>query len=105
MSLKLLYAKFLQNFYYPQLPSTALMMEAASTSDSSVNFYQTTRRNIPEVSQSSKLEMIINVDLHVKDQLLMRHLHPSDTGGGGGMGTGYIRTVHNIFIDSSLWFS
>jgi hypothetical protein len=29
---------------------TALMMEAASTSGTSVNFYQTTRRNIPEDS-------------------------------------------------------
>jgi hypothetical protein len=28
----------------------ALMMEAASISESSVNFYQTTRRNIPEDS-------------------------------------------------------
>jgi hypothetical protein len=28
----------------------ALMMEAASTSKTSVNFYQTTRRNNPEVS-------------------------------------------------------
>jgi hypothetical protein len=28
----------------------ALMMEAASTSETSVNFYQTTRRNIPENS-------------------------------------------------------
>jgi hypothetical protein len=28
----------------------ALIMEAASTSDMSVNFYQTTRRNNPEVS-------------------------------------------------------
>jgi hypothetical protein len=27
-----------------------LMMEAASTSETSVNFYQTTRRNIPEDS-------------------------------------------------------
>jgi hypothetical protein len=27
----------------------ALMMEAASTSEMSVNFYQTTRRNIPEI--------------------------------------------------------
>jgi hypothetical protein len=26
----------------------ALMMEAAGTSETSVNFYQTTRRNIPE---------------------------------------------------------
>jgi hypothetical protein len=26
----------------------ALMMEAASTSETSVNFYQTTRRNYPE---------------------------------------------------------
>jgi hypothetical protein len=29
---------------------TALMMEAASTSETSVNFYKTTRRNIPEDS-------------------------------------------------------
>jgi hypothetical protein len=28
----------------------ALMMEAASTSETSVNFYETTRRNIPEDS-------------------------------------------------------
>jgi hypothetical protein len=28
----------------------ALMMEAASTSETSVNFYQTTRRSIPEDS-------------------------------------------------------
>jgi hypothetical protein len=28
----------------------ALMMEAASASETSVNFYQTTRRNIPEGS-------------------------------------------------------
>jgi hypothetical protein len=28
----------------------ALMMKAASTSETSVNFYQTTRRNIPEDS-------------------------------------------------------
>jgi hypothetical protein len=27
-----------------------LMMEVAGTSETSVNFYQTTRRNIPEVS-------------------------------------------------------
>jgi hypothetical protein len=30
------------------LAMIALMMEAASTSETSVNFYQTTRRNIPE---------------------------------------------------------
>jgi hypothetical protein len=29
----------------------SLMMEAAGTSETSVNFYQTTRRNIPEDSQ------------------------------------------------------
>jgi hypothetical protein len=29
---------------------SALMMEAASTSETSINFYQTTRRNIPEDS-------------------------------------------------------
>jgi hypothetical protein len=31
----------------------ALMMEAASTSETSVNFYQSTRRNIPEDSHLS----------------------------------------------------
>jgi hypothetical protein len=31
-------------------PIIALMMEAASTSETSVNFYQTTRRNNPEDS-------------------------------------------------------
>jgi hypothetical protein len=30
------------------VPADALMMEAASTSETSVNLYQTTRRNIPE---------------------------------------------------------
>jgi hypothetical protein len=30
--------------------ATALMMEAASTSEASVNYYQTTQRNIPEDS-------------------------------------------------------
>jgi hypothetical protein len=29
---------------------TALMMEEVSTSEASINFYQTTRRNIPEDS-------------------------------------------------------
>jgi hypothetical protein len=32
----------------PSLGLVALKMEAASTSETSVNFYQTTRRNIPE---------------------------------------------------------
>jgi hypothetical protein len=31
-------------------PSSGCMMEAVSTSEMSVNFYQTTRRNIPEDS-------------------------------------------------------
>jgi hypothetical protein len=31
----------------------ALMMEAESTSETSANFYETTRRNSPEDSQSS----------------------------------------------------
>jgi hypothetical protein len=32
----------------------ALMMEVASTSEKSVNFYQNTRRNIPEVNYLPK---------------------------------------------------
>jgi hypothetical protein len=36
---------------------TTLEMEAVSTSETSVNFYQTTRRNIPEDSH-----FIVNVD-------------------------------------------
>jgi hypothetical protein len=32
------------------IPGRAMMMEAVSTSETSVNFYQTTRRNIPEDS-------------------------------------------------------
>jgi hypothetical protein len=32
----------------------ALMMEAVSTSESSVSFYQTTRRNIPEDLQEDE---------------------------------------------------
>jgi hypothetical protein len=34
----------------PCRPGDALMMEATNTSETSVNFYQTTRRNIREVS-------------------------------------------------------
>jgi hypothetical protein len=36
----------------------ALMMEAASTSETSVNFYQTTRGNIPEDSHLNSLTFI-----------------------------------------------
>jgi hypothetical protein len=34
-------------FFSVYVAIIALMMEAASTSETSVNFYQTTRRNIP----------------------------------------------------------
>jgi hypothetical protein len=34
----------------------AIMMEAASPSETSVNFYQTTRRNIPEESPSNAIK-------------------------------------------------
>jgi hypothetical protein len=40
----------------------ALMMEAASTSETSVNFYQTTRRNIPE-DDSHHLERFTPMEL------------------------------------------
>jgi hypothetical protein len=36
----------------------ALMMEAVSTSEMSVNFYETTRRNIPEDNRAM-------IDLHI----------------------------------------
>jgi hypothetical protein len=36
--------------FWDVAPGIALMMEAVNTSETSVNFYQTTRRNIPEDS-------------------------------------------------------
>jgi hypothetical protein len=42
--------KFLGDDYLLGCWAIVLMMEAASTSGKSVNFYQTTRRNIPEDS-------------------------------------------------------
>jgi hypothetical protein len=36
----------------------ALMMDTVSTSETSVNFYQATRRNIPEESNLHALELI-----------------------------------------------
>jgi hypothetical protein len=41
-------------------PAIALMMEAASTSETSVNFYQTTRRNNPEDSHLHFTLLYIN---------------------------------------------
>jgi hypothetical protein len=41
----------------------ALMMEAASTSETSANFYQTTQRNIPEDGHFS-LEVSLPQDFH-----------------------------------------
>jgi hypothetical protein len=38
----------------------ALMIEAVSTSETSVNFYQTTRRNIPEDSNLQLLYDLIS---------------------------------------------
>jgi hypothetical protein len=38
----------------------ALMMEAASTTETSVNFYQTTRSGIPEDSQLHSLRVHVN---------------------------------------------
>jgi hypothetical protein len=43
----------------------ALMMEAASTSETSVNFYQTTRRNIPEDTHLHTLSRQ-NLKSHIK---------------------------------------
>jgi hypothetical protein len=41
-------------------PCISLMMEAASTSETSVNFYQTTWRNNPEDSQLRRLRALEN---------------------------------------------
>jgi hypothetical protein len=42
----------------------ALMMEAASTSETSVNFYQTARRNIPEDSHLHDLLSSLSSPCH-----------------------------------------
>jgi hypothetical protein len=49
----------------------ALMMEAASTSETSVNFYQTTRRNIPK---DSNLHSRRSENLKSRNQLLFIQL-------------------------------
>jgi hypothetical protein len=55
-----------------QVDEITLMMEAASTSESSVSFYQTTRRKIPEDSHfhTHRRENLISYPLYC----LMSHL-------------------------------
>jgi hypothetical protein len=50
MILPWLTAPYISNRFYARGLFITLMMEAASTSRMSVNFYQTTRRNNPEDS-------------------------------------------------------
>jgi hypothetical protein len=38
----------MKTVFWDVAPLVALMMDAVSTSETSINFYQTTRRNIPE---------------------------------------------------------
>jgi hypothetical protein len=45
----------LQNIYFKSL--TTLMMEAVSTSETTVNFYHTARRNFPEDSHLQNIKM------------------------------------------------
>jgi hypothetical protein len=52
----------------------ALMMEAASTSETSVNFYQTTRRSISEDSHLQQKESLKQTALH---NLPKRHFAPT----------------------------
>jgi hypothetical protein len=45
-------------------PRFALMMEAANTSETSVNFYQTARRNIPSELRSLKRFLLYICFIH-----------------------------------------
>jgi hypothetical protein len=47
----------------------ALMMAAASTSETSVNFYQATRRNNPENSHMHVDAGLLGCDLHLNTNL------------------------------------
>jgi hypothetical protein len=52
----------------------ALMMEAASTSETSVNFYQTARRNIPEDShlqEEQKYKVAVKVSTDYTSPILL----------------------------------
>jgi hypothetical protein len=60
----------------PSSGNTALVMGVASTSGTSVNFYQTTRRNIPEDShlhtrRREKLE--VHYRVHKSQSLVMEY--------------------------------
>jgi hypothetical protein len=51
----------------------AVMMEATSTSETSVNFYQTTRRNNPEDSHlhNRRRENLQSLQLHILEILIL----------------------------------
>jgi hypothetical protein len=57
----------------------ALMMEAASTAETSVNFYQTTRRNVPEDSHPHT-RCRENIESHTIVELLKKFLASHETG-------------------------
>jgi hypothetical protein len=60
------------NFYQTtrrNIPLIALMMEATSTIETSVNFYQTTRRNVPEDSHLLDLLVLCSVNMSVASVL------------------------------------
>jgi hypothetical protein len=52
------------------LYSIALIMVAASTSETSVNFYQTTRRNNPEDSHI-QVESSLHIDISLRSILIL----------------------------------
>jgi hypothetical protein len=65
------------NFYQTtKLNIRVLMMEAASTSETSVNFCQTTRRNIPEVSHlhSHRCEDLKSQNVKISVFILIRNV-------------------------------
>jgi hypothetical protein len=66
----------------------SLMMEAANTSETSVNFYQTTRRSIPEDSHLHVSLLIVFITLTVSLLLVKKSkavpLHAMEAHGGRG---------------------
>jgi hypothetical protein len=64
----------------------ALMMQAVSTSETSVNFYQTTRRNIPEDSHlHHHLLLLLCKHKHINMIVNCPATRHGGFGGGGGI--------------------
>jgi hypothetical protein len=72
----------LRNFFkqplnrFQVLTAASMKMEAASTSETSVNFYQTARRNIPE---DSHLQPLYKYEFHLKDKYWINTLKVQST--------------------------